>query len=105
MSLARRRPLTTRASTVIPARSISTLPGRRVLPMRAWMMAEIFKSCCVVLRHFLHRADHVGDVLVCHPVKHWQADQALVSSLGNGEFSAFIAEAIAVVRMKVNRNV
>src|SRR5437667_5323505 len=104
MSFARRTRLTTRASTVSPARSVSTLPGRRVLPRRAWMMAEILKSRCVV-RHFLHRTDHVVDVIVCHPVKHRKADQALVSRFGNRKLSAFVAEAIAVVRMKVNRNV
>src|SRR5437667_8029525 len=105
MSFARRRRLTTRARTVSPPRSVSTLPGRRVLPMRAWMTAEILKSRCVVLRHFLHRTDHVVDVLVCHPVEHRQADQTLVSSFGYRKFSAFVTEAIAVVRMKVNRNI
>src|SRR5207247_1092979 len=97
--------LTTRASTVSPPRSVSTLPGRRVLPMRAWMMAEILKSRRVILAHFLHRTDDVAYVIVCHPVEHRKADQTLVSRFGNGKLSAFVAEAIAVVRMKVNRNV
>jgi len=68
-------------------------------------MAEILKSRRVILRHFLHRADHVVGVLVRHAVKHRQADQAFVCSLGHGEFSASIAEAVAVVRMEVNGNV
>src|SRR5207253_10863457 len=89
--------LTTRASTVIAPSSVSSLRGRRVLPMRAWMMAEHFKLRRIILRDFLHSADQVAYVIVCHCVEHRKADQALVSRLGNRKLSAFVTEAIAVV--------
>src|SRR5580692_687522 len=110
----RKRP-TTRARAVLPPRSISTLPGKRVLPIRAWIIATILitllpptsspKITLEVRQDLAQCVDYIFNIAVGHAVKHRQADQAFIGGFGHGVLTARISKAIAVVGMMVNRNV
>src|SRR5712692_6599145 len=49
--------------------------------------------------------DHILHIFIRHAVKHRQTDQALVSGLGHGKFSALVTKAVTVIRMKMDWNV
>src|ERR1700686_797519 len=110
-----RKRSTTRARTVLPPISITTLPGKRGLSIRAWIIAAIFTALLPfasrrrlpleVRQNFAQCANYIFNITGGHAVKHWQADQAFISSLSYGILPAFVTKAITIVRMTMNRDV
>src|ERR1700686_536644 len=62
-------------------------------------------SSTVVSHNLAQATNHIPPILIAHPVKHRQADQALVSVLRDGILASQISEAIAIVGMAMHGNV
>src|SRR5579863_2829107 len=62
-------------------------------------------SLTVASHNFPDRCDYVFYVLIAHGVEHWQADEPGIRVLGHRELAAFVSEMVAVVGMKVHRDV
>src|SRR5438093_389424 len=62
------------------------------------LFRKVFDDLCYTSDHILH-------IPIPHRMKHRQADEPLVSIFGHRKLSAFVAKAIAIIRMKMNRNV
>src|SRR5262249_39351981 len=104
---ARRTRLTTRASIGSPARSSRTLPGRRLLPIRAWMMATI-RGRWLMSSFPQRRPQALGTpvhVLTGHGGEQRPAQAAGRVGLGPGEVALAGADVLGVPGLQVHGDV
>src|SRR5438067_6431968 len=65
----------------------------------------LLTAAAKVGHHLPHRRRHVVDILVGHAVEHRETDQRLVRRFGLRTLSTAVAEAVAVIRMEMDRHV